>query len=379
MEGYLRMKQLGTGIVILFVLLSLGIVGLGYLQRNAPEPQKTPLELKLTVNPMAQTWMRQVVRSFNDSDTRIIGDYIVTITLNNATIDDMTVWLNDTWTDQNHPDLWLPSTSLAVNYAGYPIRSVIPSVAQSPLVWVASDDVAQAITQDGNQTFGWDTVQAAAQAETWANFGASAINGNVNIAFSLPNGTMNGLMVLYSSLSHFNEATTIANNSMTPAYQSWFLPIRQSVPNFTSIGDNVATFMVTQQGISVNIGMLPEAQLLNQLEALINRRDIQVAYPEYAVVFDFPLAEWQVTNLSAENASIRQQAIQAFADWLLAPDQQAQLAQNGLRPIAGNLSEEHTLFRMGAEVGIEYAPSFENRLTEAPFAFAGILLSWFSR
>ncbi|MDX2079112.1 MAG: substrate-binding domain-containing protein [bacterium] len=373
------MRQIGTGIVIVFVLISLGIVGLGYLQRNQPDPTATPLELTLTVNPMAQAWMNDAVMSFNTSDNRLIDGYAVTIVLNTVPIDDMAVWKNSAWTDQNHPDLWLASTSLAVDYAGYPVRIITPSLAQSPMIWVASADVAQAITQDGISPFDWQTVQAAAQAGTWANFGATGINGNVNIAFALPEGTMNGLMVLYSALANFNQTTTLGNSAMTPAYQTWFTPIIQSVPNLNTIGDNVATFMVSQRGSSVNIGILPEVQLLNQLEALTTRRAIQVAYPAYSVLFDFPLAEWQVTNLPEQEANRRQQAIQAFSEWLLLPAQQAQLPRYGLRPLSENPTESDDLFRLGADVGVEYTPIFAGQLESASVSFANILLAWFAQ
>lgn len=375
------MRQIGTGIVILFVLISLGIVGLGYLQQNQPEPQSTPLELTLTVNPMAQDWMMDAVTTFNQSDARLLDDVSITIVLNATPIEDMTVWRSGAWNDNNRPDMWLASSSLSVGYAGYPFTSEDSApLAKTPMIFVASTLAHNTITEDGTRPMDWDGIQSAALAGTWANFGANSLQGNVNIAFSPPDSTMNGLMVLYGGQAYYNRALTLTLGTPNQAFLTWFAPIVDSVPNFNTIGDDVATFMLTR-GTSVNIGIIPEAQFLTQIDTFIRNRPIVVSYPEYPVVFDFPLVWWNPVNanLSFDEQTQRTQAIQAFISWLLEPAQQAQLSQYGLRPVALSISENDELFRKGVDVGIQYAPLIDPSLSEVNESQASVLFTWFTQ
>jgi len=376
------MKQIGTGIVILFVLISLGIVGLGYLQQNQPEPQATPLELTLTVNPMAQDWMVDAVALFNTSEARFVDDVVITIALNPTPIEDITVWSGDTWNNQNRPDLWLASTAFSIEHANafnMTFNSVNTPLAQTPLVWVTSADVADAITQDGMLLLDWDAVQQAANAGTWANFGATNLQGNVNMAFSLPDSTIEGLMVLYSASAYYSRNLDFSNLlSPSSDFKTWFAPIVDSVPNFYTIGADVATFMVSR-GASVNIGIMPEVKLLNQIDAFTRNRTIRVSYPEYPVVFDFSLAIAIDQNLSFDDNNTRQQAIQAFVDWLLAPEQQSQLPRYGLRPIATSPTPNDELFRKGTDVGVQYDPIISPYLTGEESAYSRNLMSWFTQ
>ncbi len=376
------MRQIGTGIVILFVLISLGIVGLGYLQQNQPEPQSTPLELTLTINPMAQDWMSNAVAQFNASDARYVNNIAVTITLNPTPIEDIAVWSGNTWNNQNRPDLWLASTSASIEHANafsMTFNSVNTPLAQTPLVWVISADVADTITQNGALPLDWDVIQQAASAGTWANFGATNLQGNVNMAFSLPDSTIEGLMVLYSANAYYSRNLDFSNLLSVPTdFKTWFAPMIDSVPNFNTIGSNVATFMVSR-GTSVNIGIMPEVKLLNQIDAFTRNRAIRVAYPEYPSVFDFSLALSIDQNLSSNDNTIRQQAMQAFVDWLLAPEQQAQLPRYGLRPIATPPTPNDDLFRKGMDVGVQYDPIIRPYLTGEESAYSRNLMSWFTQ
>jgi hypothetical protein len=373
------MRHIGTGIVILFVLVSLGIAGLSYLRQNQPQPQATPLELTLTVNPMAHDWMTDAVTAFNQSDARLLDDVSITIILNTTPIEDITVWRGGTWNDNNRPDMWLPSSSLSVNYAGYPfVDANSTALAKTPMIFIASTLAHNAITENGARPMDWDVVQSASLAGTWANFGANSLQGNVNIAFSPPDSTMNGLMVLYGGQAYYNRALTFASATPNPEFLTWFAPIVDSVPNFNTIGDDVATFMLTR-GSSVNIGIMPEAQFLNQVDTFIRNRAIVVSYPEYPVVFDFPLVWWDKVNLEANDQATRAQAIQAFVNWLLEPAQQAQLSQYGLRPLTLNITENDELFRKGVDVGIQYTPLIEPSLSEVNKSQASALFSWFAQ
>lgn len=372
------MRQIGTFIVILFIVISIGIVGLGYIQRNQPEPSATQLELTLTVNPLAQTWMREMVNRFNVSDARFIDAYAVTIILANTPIDDMDVWQKGVWNNQTPPHLWIPSSTLSASTTvvnGRRLITITPSLAKTPLIFVTSANVAQAITQNEALTFDWGDIQSASQAGTWANFGASNLNGNVTLAFPLANNTMEGMMVIYSANAYFDSTLSLTSPNIAP-FTTWFTPVVESVPNFNTIGADVATF-IASRGASVNIGIMAESRLLNTLSAITNTRAVQVAYPEYPVVFDFPLIWLDETGQSADNRTIQEQIAQQFGEWLAMPEQQARLTTYGLRPIESIPTSVDALFRMGVESGVVYNPVLSPALSEVANSRTRALLSWF--
>lgn len=372
------MRQIGTFIVILFIVISLGIVGLGYIQRNQPEPSATPLELTLTVNPLAHRWMSDMVNRFNASDARFINTYAVIITLSNAPIDDMDVWQKGMWNNQTPPNLWIPSSTLSTSSTvvnGRNLITITPSLAKTPLVFVASANVAQAITQNETITLDWGGIQSTSQAGTWANFGASNLTGNVTLAFPLANNTMEGLMVMYSANAYFDSTLSLTSSNITP-FTAWFAPVVESVPNFNTIGADVATFMASR-GASVNIGIMAESRLLNTLNAITNTRAVQIAYPEYPVVFDFPLIWLDETGQTADDRAIREQVAQQFGEWLAMPEQQASLTAYGLRPVESIPTSTDNLFRLGIESGVLYDAPISPALSEIANSRVRALLSWF--
>ncbi|PJF29345.1 MAG: hypothetical protein CUN52_08840 [Phototrophicales bacterium] len=374
------MRQIGTLIVILFIIISLGIVGWGYIQRNQPQPkapQPIPIELTVVANPMAHAWITQAVAQFNQSDLSKIDQFVIRISVNPTPADDMTVW-RATWNDANRPDMWLASSSLSVQYRGYPLLVEDSlTVALSPMIWVASVPAYNAITRNGELKLDWDTVQAVASAGTWANFGTNNPQGNVNIAFAPPDSSMNGLMVLYGAESYYIRSLNLDGVSTSQDFLTWLAPIVDSVPNFNTIGADVATFMLTR-GASIHIALMPEAQLLTQIDTFLRTRPVMVSYPEYPMVFDFQLA-WTTEDGDTTAQQARLRAIQTFGQWLLEPAQQGQLSQYGLRPITTPISQNDELFRKGADVGIVYEPLFDPYLLQANLNKGTNLLAWFAR
>mgnify|MGYP001247329303 CR=1 FL=1 len=373
------MRQIGTLIVILFIIISLGIVGLGYIQRNQPQPEPTAIELTLLANPMAHAWITNAVAQFNQGNTRLMDNFIITIDVNPTPMDDMTAW-REAWNDTTRPDIWLASSSLAVEYRGYPfIVEDRVILAKTPMIWVASALADNAITQNGEQPLDWGTIQPATVAGTWANFGVSSLQGNVNIAFAPPDSSLNGLMALYGAQAYYLRSLNLNAVPVNQDFLAWLAPIVDSVPNFNTIGTDVATFMLTR-GTSVNIALMPEAQFLTQISTFMRTRPIQVSYPEYPMVFDFSLTWWDDVN--AVEPDIRQariRAIATFANLLLEPTQQAQLSQYGLRPINLPIGENDNLFRQGLDVGITYDPILDSYLLQATNARGSQLLTWFAQ
>lgn len=374
------MRQIGTLIVILFIIISVGIVGWGYIQRNQPQPeapQPIPIELTLVANPMAHAWITQAVAQFNQSDMSKIDQFVITINVNPVPADDMTVW-RATWSDTNRTDMWLASSSLAVQYRGYPVLVEDSlTVAVSPMIWVASVPAYNTITRNGELRLDWDTVQEVASAGTWANVGGNNLQGNVNIAFAPPDSSMNGLMVLYGAKAYYSRSLDLNSVSTAQNFLTWLAPIVDSVANFNTIGADVATFMLTR-GASVNIALMPEAQFLTQIDTFLRTRPVIISYPEYPLVFDFQLA-WTTENGDAPMQQARLRAIQTFGQWLLEPAQQGQLAQYGLRPITSPISENDELFRKGTDMGILYEPLSEPYLLQASLSESKNLLTWFAQ
>lgn len=372
------MRQLGTLIVILFIIISFGIVGMGFIQRSQPEPPPSTLELTLAVNPLAQAWMRDMVTLFNTSEARIADGYAITIRLNNTPTDDIDVWNKGIWNSQTAPRLWMPSSTISSslsNIEGRQAITITPSIAKTPIIFVASADVVQTITENDTHPFDWDSIQRASQAGTWANFGASHLTGNVTLAFPLPNNTMEGLMVMFSANAHFDNSLTLTTGNIAP-FTQWFAPIVQSVPNFNTIGADVASFMASR-GASINIGIMAECRFLTKLSAITNNRVIRVTYPEYPVVFDFPLVFLRHTGQSQEDWAIYEHAAQRFGAWLSAPEQQAHLTRHGLRPVESIPNNTDELFRMGIDVGILYDAPITPALSEVTISRARSLITWF--
>jgi len=110
------------------------IVAVGLFLENQP-----PVEITVAVNPLAEAWMQQAARGFNDSDTRLSSNRRVRV--NVVVVEDVGVWQTSAdrvWTPEDHPAAWLPAASVSVSYArsaNLPFEIVQPSTARTPIIF----------------------------------------------------------------------------------------------------------------------------------------------------------------------------------------------------------------------------------------------------
>lgn len=391
----------GTIVIILFLLVAIGIVTAGFfsaLQDNDGDVQSAldslqgreqPIELTIAVNPLAQPWLQHIVSIFNE--TPVIVDGIErqvtlvphTFTASNATatsnatnvtntdtamtvlpaIDDLSVWLNTPeWTTDNHPDIWLPAASVSVEYTSLPYTVIVDSVATTPIIFGGYRSRFEAIAED----LTWDQLIAAAEAESWETIGGNPDWRFINLAFSLPDRTMSGLGVLYSAAGSLAQTTILTTDNLRGSYYDQITTITQSVPNFNSIGSDVAVF-VARGPSTADIGIGPEVQWLTGIDGLKQHEAPWFSYPDYTFVFDFPVAAW--SDLPDEQRA----AAEAFGRWLA---EQSSAADFGLRPASG--SADTPLFAENQIYGIQLNPTFQT-ITAPDRADTQGLLAWFQR
>jgi len=224
------------------------------------------------------------------------------------------------------------------------------------LVWGGYASRADVLTDNGTTSLDWAEVVNAAEQESWSALGGEDSWRFVNLAFALPDSTMNGLGVLFSGASAFSQtpvlsSTQIRNNELF----DWFQPVINGVPNFNTIGDDVGAFFARSTA-SADIAITVESQWLNNLDAIIDSEDMRFSYPEYPFVFDFPLAQWESSDLSSDVQS----AIGAFGDFLMSSGQQNTTVDFGLRPATNDPTASAQLFVAGEPYGIQLTPNMSN-------------------
>lgn len=357
----------GTVVVIVFIILAVGIVGASQFLRSQP-----PVEITIVVSPLGEAWVRSAAESFNASSPVVNASRRVQVRV--SAQDDLSVWSDEglrQWQDAA-PTAWIPASSTSLNYANrLPFEIIEPSLAQTVLAWGGFSDRVDAITDGGARQLDWTEVAQAADAGRWANIdGAQSSWGNVNLAFSRPNGTMSGLAALFSGAAAFGEAANVSGATVVGnEFKAWMEPILMSVPNANTLGASVAQTLASR-GVSVGaIALLPESEWINNLTGNLvsGANPIRLSYPEYQFVFDFPMARQE--GLPAdENA-----AVEAFRDWLNNQNRE----QFGLRPPTG-LLEAAGRFTAALDYGAQLAPDVTQLVTPPPRAEVLRLLLWVS-
>ncbi|MDX1994580.1 MAG: substrate-binding domain-containing protein [bacterium] len=361
----------GTLVIVVFVLLAAVIVGVSLFFRNQP-----PVQITIAVDPLAESWLRIMQREFNASDTRLANSRRVQVNL--TVVNDLDVWRSPSWNTQNHPDGWLPSSTAAVTYANAELNNVLqtiqPSTGRTLLIWGGYASRVNALTEDGTMALDWERVITAAGVRQWTSLGGESRWGNLKLAFPLADRTAAGLAVLFSGAAAVadNPALT-GGNTRSTEFQQDMQTVIDSVPNFNTIGADVAAF--TARGLaSVDIAIGPESQWLQNLSAITRNEAVMFSYPEYTFVFDFPLAAWQDANTPAET----REAVEAFGAWLMQPEQQRAASRFGLRPAEGTPMEADDLFVGADQYGIQRNPALLNIVQPPDRSAAQSLIQWFS-
>ncbi len=345
----------GTLVLIVFILIAAAVVGVSYFLRSQP-----PLEITMPVSPLAEAWLRDAAASFNASNPTINGTQAVRVVVQPLDETDIALGESSRWNEQDHADGWIPAAAFALDYAraqGLPMQTLVPSVAQTSLVWGGFSSLVDQATNDGAQPFDWPAVNEAVASQP------------IRLAFRSPSSTIDGFAVLLSGAAALNESTVITRDSLrSPEARDWLENTIQAVPNTTTLGASAAQAMAARGPSVGGLALLPESEWLNNLRGqLVSSSDpLQLAYPDYTVVFNFPCAAWSSPTAQNTSAADRIKAVGAFCDYLLTPAQQANAVRFGLRPADGILDPEAAnIFTNAAQYGILLNPTLAN-VVEAP-------------
>lgn len=347
----------GTLFVLLFIVLAAVIVGGSALLRSQPA-----IELRLAVDPLAETWVREMAVRFNDTGETIGVGRRVRISV--EVISDVNVLdPSHTWAADEQPDGWIASWSELAKYytPGFGItrKTLNPSLARTALVWMSPVSRASSVSE-----LSWPWVQEA------------AADNLLQIAFALPRTTSQGLAVLLSAIADSAQdsvlsASTLNNSQIRAA----LMPVIASVPNFNSVGADVAVYVAGARGGSVDVAIAPESQWLTQLNTLRQRGELRFAYPNNLVVFDFPL----IALVRTEADPAREEGIQAFGVFLSAQAQQQAAFTYGLRPALAEPDPNDSVFVQAQRFGI--APTLSAGTLTLPDSYNAVqsLISWFNQ
>lgn len=360
----------GTLILALFILVAAGVVGVSLFLRNQP-----PLIITVAVDSLALDWVREAVGRFNASQPLVNGTRRVQVEITVA--NEMDVWRGESqWTAQSHPDAWIPTSSVSVEYArnaNVPVEIVTESLARTPLVWGGYASRVDVLTANGAQPLDWEAVARAAELESWAALGGQASWQFFKLGFALPDRTMTGLGVLFSGAAAFSDSVNLAGGGVrSTGFYTWMLPIVASVPNFQTLGGDPAKAM-TRGPSTVEVALLPEAQWLANLNGMVSNEPVIFSYPAYQFLFDFPLAGWDDVQTTDDQRA----AVGALGEWLASAEEQGRLARFGLRPVSSEPDETDAAFANAAAYGIQLAPDYGQAIQAPSRTDAQGLIQWF--
>lgn len=330
-----------TLIFFLFVIIIAAIFGVQYVVQRQP-----PLEITIAVDPLAEAWARATATEYNDSTQLINGTTRVQVTI--TVTDDLDVWRgNPNWNSTNHPDGWLASSSLSTMYlpTSLPFTPIVTSLARTPLVWGGFDNRVAVLTENGVQPFDWTAVQTVATSQRWE------AGGNVNMAINWPTSSMSGVGALMTAVAHQSNTTTMTSDLINDAFDTWFIPIHDSVRNAERIGGSPAEAMASRGTTVADFALLPEVQWLQSIDSLV-ADGFTFSYPTYQFILDFPILSWD----DAQTTDTQREAVQSFADFLMGSRGQALAIENGLRPASGELDTTATVFVNAQAYGIQLMP-----------------------
>jgi hypothetical protein len=345
----------GTFVLLIFLLIVAAIVGVSFFLRSQP-----PLDVRVVVNPLAEAWLRDAAASFNAANPTVNSTQSIRVII--EPLDEAAIALGESsrWAEQNHADGWIPAAAFALEYGraqGLPMETLVPSVAQTPLMWGGFSSLVEQATSGGAQPLDWPAVNEAIASQP------------IRLAFRSPAATIDGFAVLLSGAAAQAESTVITRDTLRePAARAWLETAIQAVPNTATLGASAAQAMAARGPSVGGLALLPESEWLNNLRGqLISANDpVRFAYPEYTVVFAFPCAAWSGDLAQDARAADRVTAVTSFCDYLLTPAQQANAARFGLRPAGGTLDPDAAaVFSAAAPYGILLDPPLAN-VVETP-------------
>lgn len=343
----------GTFVIILFVLVAGAIIAATTVLRSQPA-----LEITIATDPLAEAWVRDAALSFNESGTTVgLGRRVRVL----VTTRSDTQVLQAPWVSADQPVGWIPAwSSLAAISRGSTVTTqvIASSLARTPLVWMSYTNRVDDIPD-----VSWPSIQGVTEKE------------NINLAFSLPPQSVQGLASLISAVADYHQTGILSDSMLSEsAMRGWLMPVIKSVPNFNTLGPNVALYVAGPQGGTVDAAIAPESQWLLALNTLAAKGQPRFAYPAFPVVFDFPFMTLRDMLTTDDEIS----AAQSFAAYLNGQAQQQNLQRFGLRPAQSDPLPTSTVFGPAQQYGIiSSLPSVQP--VQLPSSSSVLsLLTWFN-
>lgn len=372
----------GTIVLALFALIVVGIIGASAFLQNQP-----PIDITIAVDPLIDDWAAEMVSQFNESGALTTSGRRINVTLTD--VRDVQVWNERPWTANNHPDGWIASSKVSVDYAreaNYPLNIEQESLAKTPLVWMGFQDrvavletssAIAALFTAPPAPLDWPIIHAAAEIENWGDLESGTTNSRfVQIAFSPADNTHVGLSILLSAASAYHGEAVLTQALLGDNdFREWLAPV-VAIPNYTDIGDDVGNFVARRGLGATDFAIGPESQWLMNYSAISRSGSVYFAYPEYTVVFDFPLASWADSTTTADEQS----AVVSLGQFLSGAARQQRLAEYGLRPSDSAVSVASAgRFSRAQAAGILVDPTYTPVEFPSDSSSLQSLIQWFER
>lgn len=349
-----------TIILVIFILVIAAIFGINQFVQLQP-----PFEIIVVVDPLAEDWIRDAATQYN-ADNVIINN-TTRVQVNVQVVDDLDVWRGSPgWNSQSHPDAWIPSSSLSLDYApsSLPFETIDDTLAYTPLVWGGFQNRVDVVTGNGTQAFDWTAVQAVSAGSSWSD------GGFVNMAINWPTGSMAGVAVLSGSVSAYQQNVNIDRSILSdPDFVTWFQPLEDSMLNSQRLSGNPAQAMASRGTSAADFALLPESQWLEQLDSLTENASVSFSYSDYQFPLDFPIALWA----DSQTTDTHRTAVQSFASYLTSEGQSI-ATDNGFRPANTVLDSSASLFIAGEAYGILLEPPQGQMITNLDRGTADALI-----
>jgi hypothetical protein len=332
-----------TIVVILFALIVAALIGYNQYVKQQP-----PVEITLAVDPLVEDWVRAAIDQYNATDPRVQNGAVRVHYSVESVIGDVKAWTGSSgWNPDKHPDLWIPSSSLAVQYyPSSPFQSVQDSLARTPLVWGGFVSRLSALSPTGAE-LDWPIVSDALAKGTWAALGAKNIPGNINMALNDPSASSAGLGAIFTGVATLNSTDTVTSAALNGSTaRSWLTSVDDSIRGLKSVSaaEDMARFGASR----VQFGLLPEAQWLMAYNDLRRTEEVHFSYPAYQFILDAPMVMWS----DIKTTEVEKQAAAALGQYLISNAGQQTVLQYGWRPAETEPNESDKLFAAAASSGI---------------------------
>lgn len=339
-----------TIVFVVFAILVAGVFIASQVTQNQP-----PVDLQIAVDPLIEDWVEAAATAFAAENRRTSGGAVINLSV--TSMPDVRVWQGRSgWTQESHPDAWIPQSSTSVAYAPTSLQfeTQIDSLARTPLLWGGFASRVNALTETGRSPFEWGAVGAAAQAQTWQGL-ANEDWGNINMAINWPESSMAGVGVLFTAVAYYGQSATVLPEVLSDVnFDLWFSALSDMLRGSERIGEPPPSAMASRGPRVADFGLLPESQWLYNLSGLLQQEPMIFNYPAYQFVLDFPFLGW----VDSATTEAQREALTLFGNYLQSDAGQQLAREHGLRPPAGEPDADASLFAAGQPYGIQLAPDY---------------------